>query len=51
MKVCVIQPPYSIRFEDRFACFEKFTELMDAIEEGREDAPKSYDEFVSKLKM
>lgn len=33
MKVCVIQPPYSTRFEDRFACFEKFTELMDACDD------------------
>ena len=34
MKVCVIQPPYSMHYEDRFACFEKFTELIDSCDDS-----------------
>jgi len=34
MKVCVIQPPYSMHYEDRLACFEKFTELIDSCDDS-----------------
>lgn len=34
MKVCVIQPPYSINYEDTEKCFEKQLELMDACDDS-----------------